>query len=469
LKKAIIYFLFFPQLLFAQKWVDTAYEIAIDTDSVYGTAIDFAGNVETLQLDIAYPINDTPPTCGRPLVVIFYGGAWMAGSKSDAEVQRLMQDFAKRGYVAVAPNYRLGMFQTASDWNCNVSSVFNIEWNCLNAQDSSEWYRAYYRAVQDAKGAIRYMVNRQTTFDINPNNIFTTGFSAGGFTALGAAFLDHPSEWNSFANAMPDASVPNARYDVGCVQKYGWDTSIASMKLSRPSLGSLDGSIAYPASTTFKIKAVGNLFGGMLYNLLDSGSSTTSIYGFHQPNDLIVPYKNEKKVFDGFNACAYTICHIGILNRPYVYSSPTIKDWAVDAGVAMVFDSTKNTTDCLGQINDPSKGGHQLDNWNRTKTMAAYFATKLDTTDCGTLAITAPTPTTIRIYPNPSSSRVNVESNSPIQRIKLIDVTGKTVHIASPDRLSYPLQLDTLPQGMYFLSIYTAGTVHTQKIIKQAL
>ena len=166
MKNILLFFCLLPTALFAQKWVDTTYQIQIDRDSVFGTAIDFAGNSRDLALDIAYPTNDTPPSCGRPLVIVFYGGAWMAGDKSVGEVQRLMEDFAKRGYVAVAPNYRLGMFQTSSNWNCNISSIFNIEWNCLNAQDTIEWYRAYYRAVQDAKRA-----NQTVPFNIEDEDV----------------------------------------------------------------------------------------------------------------------------------------------------------------------------------------------------------------------------------------------------------------------------------------------------------
>jgi len=468
MKKAIFFFILLPNLLVAQKWVDTTYQIKVERNINFGSALDFAGNVEHLKLDIAYPSNDTPPSCGRPMVVVIYGGAWMAGDKSVGEVQRLMEDFAKRGYVAIAPNYRLGMFQTALDWNCNISNSFDIEWNCLNAQDSSEWYRAYYRAVQDVKGALRYMVNKQDDYSINPNNIFTTGFSAGGFTALGVAFLDHPSEWSSLANSMTNAKAPNSRYDAGCVKKYGWDTDISSMNLARPSLGNLHGDLNYPASSLYKIKAAGNLFGGMMYNLLDSGnSSTTGIYSFHQPNDLIVPYQNNRKVFHGLNACAYAFCNLGILNRPVVYSSPIIRDWAADASVDFHFDSTTNTTDCAGQIANPSKGGHQLDNWSRTWNMATYFASKIDTTDCeDILSATRPLESPrISIYPNPANTEINVSSSEPIISYTLTDMLGKVIlSEETPFIVSFRIDIRPLISGVYILDLHTANTSISQKI-----
>ncbi|MBT8327561.1 MAG: T9SS type A sorting domain-containing protein, partial [Bacteroidia bacterium] len=463
MKKLLLILLLFPSILYAQKWVDTTYQIQIDRDSVFGTAIDFAGNSRTLTMDIAYPTNDTPPMCGRPLVIVLFGGAWLSGDKSVGEVQRLMEDFAKRGYVAVAPNYRLGMFQTNSNWNCNISPIFDIEWNCLNAQDTSEWYRAYYRAVQDTKGAIRYMVNQRENFNINVQNIFTTGFSAGGFTALGSAFLDHESEWKSFADALPDALAPNVIYENGCIKKYGWDSSIASMNLERASLGNLDGDLNQPATSPFRIRGVGNLFGGMFFNLLDSndGNHSAAIYGFHQPNDLIVPYNINRKVFDGFSSCLYSLCNQGIINRPYAYSSPTIRDWATQTSgftkVDFLFDSTKNYTDCAGQIANPSQGGHQLDNWNRTWNMATYFASKIDTTDCVIVDQVKQINEVIGVlYPNPAASRITVETNAQIQSISIYNTLGKLHSTYAVGNLkSYTITNLKLENSVYLCSIHT--------------
>ncbi|MGB1037355.1 MAG: T9SS type A sorting domain-containing protein [Bacteroidia bacterium] len=457
-----------PQLIIAQKWVDLDYQFTTKKDIQYGTAVDFAGNLETLKLDIAFPTNDTAPSCGRPLVIVIHGGAWMAGSKDDTEVQRLMEEFAQRGYVAVSPNYRLGLFQTSGSRNCNINLISpGSEWNCYNMQDTAEWYRAYYRAIQDVKGAIRYMVDQKDTYNLNPNNVFTTGFSAGGYNALGVAFLDHKSEWKSMAGKLADAKAPNNIYNAGCVKKYGWDTAISSMNLTRPSLGILDGDLNYPAKWNYKIKAAGNFYGGMFFNLLDSGTSQTAIYGFHQPNDLIVPYKKGRKVFHGYNACVYPVCNQGIINRPFSYSSPTIRDWAKVAGIDVQFDSTKNYTNCNGQIADPSKGGHQLDNWNRTIELAKYFANRIDTTDCITTSIQKPLPVShFELYPNPSSHTVTVTSNYAIHYVDVRDLAGRRMNnTVFLQGLKAKVSLQELPSGIYIVYVTTAQGYGSQKLI----
>ena len=472
MKNLFILILLFPSTLFAQKWVDTTYQIKIDKDSVFGQVVDFAGNTRTLKMDIAYPTNDTPPSCGRPLMVVLYGGAWMTGDKSANEVQRLMTEFAKRGYVAIAPNYRLGLFQTNAQRNCNISTLFNVEWNCLNIQDTAEWYRAYYRAVQDAKGAIRYMINHQSDFNLNPKNIFTCGFSAGGFTALGAAFLDHESEWLSFADSIDKALSPNSIYDNGCVKKYGWDTSISSMSLERPSLGSYNGSLNYPAKSSFRIRGAGSFYGAMFYNLFDSsnGKPSPAVYAFHQPNDLIVPYKKNRRVFDGYSACVYSLCNAGIINRPRVHGSPILRDWATSSTsnpIDFYFDSTKNNTDCAGQIANPSLGGHQLDNWTRTFNMANFFAPKIDTTDCASsIGVIEQDIAQASLYPNPAGVEIVIKTNAPIYTIHIYNTFGKLEYETSlPGKQKFVISNHNLKSNVYLCSIYTSKGVIFKRLI----
>ncbi|MEZ4688409.1 MAG: hypothetical protein R3B47_20820 [Bacteroidia bacterium] len=92
LKPTCFLFLLLPGLLSGQKWVDTLYTIQSSFDVSYGTAIDFAGKERTLEFDISWPTNDTAPACGRPLLVMIHGGAWIAGSKSDAVPARMRED-----------------------------------------------------------------------------------------------------------------------------------------------------------------------------------------------------------------------------------------------------------------------------------------------------------------------------------------------------------------------------------------
>ncbi|MDA8886788.1 alpha/beta hydrolase [Bacteroidia bacterium] len=260
----------------------------------------FLVKLKKLEMDISYPTDDTIPVCGGPLIVLIHGGTWLLGSKEDVSVVRMREDFAKRGYASASVNYRLGQFNTHLRVNCNVSSLFDVNWNCLNMADESEWYRAQHRAVQDVNGAIRFLVNNATSYNIDPSNIFIVGESAGGFVALSAGFTDNNSELiDSLTGAYPNVPKPNSIYESTCIQANGFALDIDSMDLSRPELGSYEGLLNPPVNNSYSIKGVGSFFGGVFNNVFHSISSTIpALYLYHQPCDLIVPY-NYSRVFTG--------------------------------------------------------------------------------------------------------------------------------------------------------------------------
>lgn len=450
----------------AQTWVDTLYQINTVSDISYGTSIDFAGNERDLLLDVSYPTNDTVPACGRPLLVAIHGGAFIAGTKMDGEIVRLREDFAKRGFTTAAINYRLGQFPTNLQVHCNTQ-LLGLEWDCLNMTDSSEWYRAYYRGIQDANGAIRWLVNHADDYDIDPNNIFLVGTSAGGFIAMGTAFIDDANEvMSSLTASMDDVLPPNSIYEAPCVQGYGYDTTIASMDLSRPALGSFEGTLNYPASSPYKVRGVGNFFGGAFNNIFGTQSGTPpALYMFHQPNDLIVPY-NTNKVLAGFAACAtgFPLNCAFIINRPQTMGSNAIASLLVTMQNQSqtipdyLFEHTSNTTDCLGQVGNPSLGGHQMDNyWLRTTNMAAFFAPKIET--CQTIGLDEKDRRGFKVYPNPIIDNViTLEGGlTKGEIIRFVDVYGREVYSQQLTGNYKKMMIELIPEvfkdGVYFVSV----------------
>jgi acetyl esterase/lipase len=461
----------------AQPWVDTLYAIQSTTGLPYGEASDFAGNLRSLALDISWPVNDSPPACGRPLILLVHGGAFIAGSNTDFFPARLRQDFAKRGYVAAALSYRLGMFQTSLNIHCNVSSL-GAEWDCLNMADTTEWYRAYFRGVQDVKGAIRFLVNHAADYGLDPQNIFVAGESAGGFLAMGAAFIDDPSEDRpDQTGALPSLPAPNAIYQAPCVQGYGLDTSIASLDLARPSLGSYEGSLNLPAAKPYRIAGVGSFFGGALYSIFSAGAQAPpALYLFHQPSDLVVPYRSGK-VFAGYNLCATQFpfnCQ-NIINRPFIIGSKGIQeriesllDSQLTAPVYL-FDSTTNTASCAAQLLNPSLQGHAIDNFGlRTQRMAAFFADQISI--CALSAAPASPAPFFSVFPNPLNGHGALRVKGPLEagsRLIMSDLQGKVLaweQLAAP-AAEAGLRWDMpLPPGLYVLSIRSGARAWHMKV-----
>ncbi|MGB3545488.1 MAG: alpha/beta hydrolase, partial [Saprospiraceae bacterium] len=368
----------------AQDWVAQTYSIQTETDIEYGTATDFAGTERTLLMDVSVPTNDSPPACGRPLLLMIHGGGWVGGNKAQPYPTGIRTAFAERGYVTASINYRLGQFHTNLQVNCNIDG-----WNCLNMTDSSEWYRANYRGIQDANGALRYLVNHADEYDIDPQNIFVVGESAGAFIALGVGYLDSPDEiLQSLVDEYPDAPPPYAPFfEEQCIKGiYNLADDIDSMDLSRPALGSYLGTLN-PTDVPYRIRGVGSFYGGVFNNIFaGADSSQPALYMYHQPCDLVVPY-NRSRLFAGTNACATgipTFC-ANIINRPLVYGSRGIQTLLDDLTAAdsiappYLFDNTGNQFLCFQQVLEPALQCHAIDNFGlRTGNMAAFFATRVD-------------------------------------------------------------------------------------------
>lgn len=466
--------IFISSSLNAQQWLDTSFTQSETLNVIYGSDVDFAGNVRDLKMDISVPVGDAPPSCGRPLMIIIHGGSFLAGDKGDASLATWRRDFAKRGYVTTSINYRLGMFQTNYNQHCNVTQMFNTAWDCLNMTDTVEWYRAYYRGMQDAKGAIRYMIANATTYNIDRNNVFLVGESAGGFIALAATFLDTITERPAQTYAVADAPAPNAIYETTCIQNFGLDSSINSMQLQRPDLGPIEGTL-HLSAPSFTIRGVANIYGGILFDLFSgtTASSQPSIYFFHQPNDLIVPFDRDK-VMAGYSYCLaqppFNCSYL--INTPYVYGSFGIKK-LIDSLDAMgftvpsyVYDPSNNTADCFFQYTNPSLGGHSIDNFTlRTRNMASLFASKIDTT-CSVGISEADSKGFLYIYPQPSTDNFTLICSDEIQRLQLFSASGALQKVSwqKTGQSKYAVDTSELSAGMYLLKAEGVNKVFHSRI-----
>jgi acetyl esterase/lipase len=447
-------------MLYAQvpNFIDTLFTIH-DTTFVYGSSVDFGGNVDALQMDVSFPTDDSMLPSGRPLMLLIHGGAFMAGTRQDPSIAAMRRDFAKRGYVTASIDYRLGMFQDDSDHNCNITWVFGVEWNCLNLTDTLEWTRGYYRGIQDAHGAIRYLVNHAADYNIDPRNIFVVGESAGAFIALGTGFMDDAAEKPAGVGNISAAPMPYSRFDADCVQRYGWDSNLASLDLNRPDLGSYEGTMHYPAATNYRIRGVGSFYGGIfddLFGINEADSTVPCLYMFHRSNDMVVPF-NRVRLFQEYQDCAFNwpfSCGY-IVNRPFVGGSNYIKS-LIDAHAALGDSVPDYLAEFAISTVQCDLNSHSIDNYtSRTHNMAVFFAPKIDRS-VGIHAPIAQFP--VRIHPNPSSGQFQVVLPLDISAhaISLLDLTGRKVYETAVSGHEFTLVLpSSLTHGIYIAVIHT--------------
>lgn len=472
-------FLLLPMNCLGQKWVDTSYRITSHLNIEYGISTDFAGNERSLKFDLSYPTNDTPPSCGRPLIVLIHGGAFLTGSKEDASIISMRQDFAKRGYVAVAVNYRLGMFHTDREVHCNASGL-GLEWDCLNMADSAEWYRAYYRGVQDMHGALRYLSLHAEDYLIDTRNVMLLGESAGGFIAVGTAFMTDTSEvLRSLVAKLPSAKQPNTIYQAPCIQKYGLDTSLASMDLSRPDLGAYTGTLNLSGNTGYTIRGVASMFGAVFNDVFVHHSShIPALYLYHQPNDLIVPF-NHATVFQGYMTCVQGFpfnCGY-LINRPTVSGSNAIvsileeKKSKGSPIPQYVFEKTTNNAGCAQQFATPSLQGHSYDAMGLRVKNAAKFMSEFIIDSCLAAGLIPSVDHYFEIHPNPviTSSQIRLRFTSPPVLIEFCDLSGKTLKFLSTHGtdgyLALPISEVCPKAGSYLVRVTFPKQVLYKKLI----
>ena len=181
------------------RYLDEVFEnVTITEDVVYGNAPDlpfiflFEWNTYDIDLDmdIYEPEGDTETH--RPVIIFIHTGAFFSGTNELDDVVTLSISAAKRGYVAVSINYRLGL---------NILSTYSGE-------------RAVFRGVQDASAAIRYFKEFAGEYNIDANNIFIWGTSAGSFIGLHLAFSED--------DERPESTyVGGGDPDLGCIDCEG--------------------------------------------------------------------------------------------------------------------------------------------------------------------------------------------------------------------------------------------------------
>ena len=219
-------------------------EVSVTENIVYGNAPDlpfiflFEWNTNDIDLhmDVYQPVGDTMEN--RPVIIFAHSGSFFTGSKDAQDMIALCENAAKRGYVAIAMEYRLGL---------NILSSYSGE-------------RAVYRGVQDGSAIIRYLREYHDIFNIDDEKIFFWGSSAGSFIGLHLSYIDE--------GERPESTYgTNSDPDLGCFDCEGNDY-IHSSK---------------PAALISTWGAISDL------DYIDEYENVPTAL-FHGSSDIIVPY-----------------------------------------------------------------------------------------------------------------------------------------------------------------------------------
>ena len=151
--------------------------VTVTPNVAYGSAVNFAGNTQTLLMDIYQPTGDTEAR--RPVIIFAHQGGFLTGTRTDAYMVNVCTQFARLGYVTASIEYRLG-FMLAFPMTDTVGVA-----------------KAAVRGMQDLRAAVRFFRRDAATtnsYRIHPNYIAVGGSSAGAFAALEVGYLDKVAE-----------------------------------------------------------------------------------------------------------------------------------------------------------------------------------------------------------------------------------------------------------------------------------
>ena len=405
---------------------DTFTNVTTTSNIVYGSNITSSGSAQSLTMDIYEPTGDVETN--RPLIIWAHGGSFVGGSKTDSDVLTLSQRFAKKGFVCVSINYRLG----------------------LSTFDSVGAVKAVLRAVQDMKASIRFFYKDKlttNTYKIDTNNIFIGGSSAGAITALHVAYLDKSCEVNPYIDDATLTSLGgmsgysgNQCYSskfkgvislCGALGKYGWiepgDIPFCTMH------GNSDGTVNYSRglATPLGIPLIVLDGSRMLNKQANAIGVTNPFYTWYGQNH--VPYASSTAYMDTTVSFVrdYLISRLGCTNTPSL--SPN-----TPYGSATLYSYSTCTANVV--LNCAAVGVKEL---TRNSIITDLF-------------------------PNPSDDEMTIvfENNNNSYHIELFDITGKIISSDITYQSIFKIKKNSISAGLYFLKITNkSGESTTRKII----
>jgi para-nitrobenzyl esterase len=219
------------------RYVDPVFaETTVTTAVPFGSNTGVGGGTQTLLMDVYAPANDT--LAERPVVLVAFGGSFVAGNRGD--VADICEEFARRGYVAVAPDYRVGFFFPNS-----LSTTL-----------------AVVRGMHDMKACIRFLrrsvAEQQNPYGIDTTRIIAGGVSAGAISAIHATYLDSDAE-------MPPAIGGQAAQ-----------------------LGGAEGNSGNPGYSSSVLACLS--FSGAIGDTAWVNAGNPPLFSIHEDGDNVVPY-----------------------------------------------------------------------------------------------------------------------------------------------------------------------------------
>lgn len=393
-------------------------------DLVYGNNNDYQGINQDLKLDIHYPNLSVDPLSKRPLVLIIHGGSYYSGSKSDFTAYALQ--LARRGYVAVTVQYRLGWDYIGTGLPCGGN---------ING-----FRYAAYRSLQDVKACLRYLAFHAGNYGIDTDRFFLMGQSAGAFTAMHCAFMQQQEA---------DLVFPAAHADLGPID-----------------------SVSNNLYANYQLSGVFNWCGGILDTNAIDANEQIPVLSIHGLLDNVVP----------LDTGAFLGCN-GVSNPyPFVYGPKAIQRRMKNIGHCSVNNFDADGMHCVYPslepvVYIPSKftcffKGLLCGNCVTEEKIGYSSPSCMDAAPNN--METQTTDESWAVYPNPSSDYLIIRFapyHTGMLNIKMTDAQGIS-HFSQANwnpvfQKEMKIPVSSMKAGIYYLQVQSKDGLGVQKVIIQ--
>ena len=150
-----------------------------------------------------------------------------------------------------------------------------------------------------------------------------------------------------------------------------------------------------------------------------------------------------------------------------------VMNWDISSGISLStwqfnvdsIDVIPNGTPYTNQAGEypTSLGGILFTSVSTDNNMFLDYFCYLDDFGTCNLGIEDHKTTTFKLFPNPSNNKINIQSNTSINSVKIYDVLGNQVLVTSETNT---INIATLSKGIYFIAVETENERSIQKFIK---
>jgi hypothetical protein len=501
---------------------DVFSSVTVTSDVTYATNISILPMLSglppgpaSLKCDIYTPDGDTETN--RPVIILVHTGSFLpavangqaTGSKTDLSIVEQCTRWAKKGYVAVAMDNRLGWNPTSTDQNVRTSTLL----------------QAAYRGIQDAKAMVRYMRMTEATgnpYGIDESKIVLGGQGTGAYISLGYATLSDENEL--YLPKFLDLSDPTNPIPYVYPPVYGnidgTDSTYAPIYDSTGAIvGSMPFNIPNNLGYSNDINMAFNL-GGAIADISWLQSGDVPMVSFHcekdpyapiDTGDVIVPttgdfvvevmgsrtvqimqnmYNNNSYgawsyISDDYTTAANTNNDgndgLYIFKTPAPSSTPNAFgeleeeqgspwDWWDNVTYDAMFTGYHGTPAGYGAANSllgnpnmsATNGNLYLDTVQGYLNPRMYLTLGLGTA----LSINELIAQTTEIYPNPANNVLNIVSYTVgIEKINIYNLNGQLVLNKEVNNNQKTLNISSLESGIYIVDILSENTSVKRKLV----